>query len=137
MVEPLPPGLRTVTLELPEDAIKVAGTDAVSCVALTNEVKSGTPFHNTVAPDTKPVPFSLTAGIAPSPCTFSQPFRGPPAKRSRGTKSGREHRVDKFDDFRDALPDLRRRFRFNWRNFASSLSARALDWMERFSSSNP
>src|SRR5665213_28772 len=49
-------GFVTVTLALPAAAIRLAGTDAVSCAALTKVVVSAEPFHCTVEPETKPVP---------------------------------------------------------------------------------
>lgn len=50
----------TVTLALPAEAIKLAGTEAVTWVALTKVVEIGEPFHNTVMPDWKPVPFTVS-----------------------------------------------------------------------------
>jgi len=44
-LEIAPPGFFTVTLALPEAAIRLAATDAVSCVALRKVVGSGEPFH--------------------------------------------------------------------------------------------
>src|SRR5579883_330800 len=46
----------TVTEAVPGCAIRFAGTDAVSCVVLTNVVASEDPFHTTVAPDVYPAP---------------------------------------------------------------------------------
>jgi hypothetical protein len=60
-----PPGLVTLTLALPAAAIRLAATDAVSCVALTNVVGMAVPFHLTVEPDKKPVPFTVRVKAAP------------------------------------------------------------------------
>src|SRR5579871_1304954 len=50
----------TVMLAEPALAIRLAGTCAVSCVALTNVVASGEPFHCTAAPLTKFVPLTVS-----------------------------------------------------------------------------
>ena len=42
----------------------LAGTDAVSCVALTNFVVSGELFHSTVAPEVKPAPLTVSVKAA-------------------------------------------------------------------------
>lgn len=57
----LPPGDCTLTAADPAEAIKLAGTVAVSCVVEPNVVASAEPFHNTVSPDTKFVP--VTASV--------------------------------------------------------------------------
>lgn len=64
-LEPSPPGLDTMMLALPAAEIKLAGTSAVTCVALKNVVASGVPFHCTVAPERKlvPVTVSVKAGL--------------------------------------------------------------------------
>src|ERR1035437_3483424 len=62
------PGLVTVTCATPTEAMSLAGTAAVNCVALTNVVVSATPFHCTAEPETKPEPFAVTVG-APAPAT--------------------------------------------------------------------
>ena len=54
--ERYPPGLATVTAAVPVVAIKLAGTAAVNCVALTNVVVSAEPFHCTTLPETKALP---------------------------------------------------------------------------------
>jgi hypothetical protein len=61
----LAPGFVTTTLAVPAAAIRLAGTAAVSCVALTNVVASAVPFQPTAAPDTNPVPLtvSVKAGL--------------------------------------------------------------------------
>jgi hypothetical protein len=62
--EAAPPGFVAVTLALPAAAIRLAATDAVSWVALTNAVGSAEPFHRTVAPERKPVPFTVRVKAA-------------------------------------------------------------------------
>ena len=47
-------------LALPCAAIRLAGTNPVNCVALTNVVVSAEPFHWTLAPETNPVPFTVS-----------------------------------------------------------------------------
>jgi len=59
------PGLITVTLAGTAVAIKLAGTAAVNCVALTKLVTSAVPFQFTVAPDKKPVPLTVSVKAAP------------------------------------------------------------------------
>jgi hypothetical protein len=46
--EALAAGLKTETVAVPENAVSVAGIDAVSCVALTNVVVRAAPFQYTV-----------------------------------------------------------------------------------------
>jgi hypothetical protein len=53
VLETPPPGFWTVMLALPTAVIKVPGTVAVNCVPLTKVVKSGEPFHSTVAPEVR------------------------------------------------------------------------------------
>jgi hypothetical protein len=60
-----PPGFTTVTVDAPAEAICAAGTDAVTCVALTYVVVKDVPFHWTVEPDTKPEPFTVSVKAAP------------------------------------------------------------------------
>lgn len=55
----------TVTDTLPAAAIKLAGTAAVSCVALPNVVVSAVPFHCTTAPVTKLLPPTVSVNAAP------------------------------------------------------------------------
>jgi hypothetical protein len=55
----------TVTDTLPAAAIKLAGTAAVSCVALPNVVVSAVPFHCTTAPVTKLLPPTVSVNPAP------------------------------------------------------------------------
>jgi hypothetical protein len=54
---------------VPVLAIRLAATDAVSCVALTNVVGRAEPFHCTVAPERKPVPFTVSVKAALPPAT--------------------------------------------------------------------
>ena len=56
--------LKTTIETLPAPVIALAGTDAVSCVALTNFVVSGELFHTTVAPEVKPVPLTVRVKAA-------------------------------------------------------------------------
>jgi len=60
-----PHGVTTVIEAVPAVAMKAAGTVAVSCVAETNVVVSAVPFHLTVEPDTKLVPFTVNVNCAP------------------------------------------------------------------------
>jgi len=46
------------------EARSVAGTVAVSCVALANTVGSAAPFHSTCEPATKPAPFTVSVNVA-------------------------------------------------------------------------
>ena len=55
----------TVTLALPAAATKLAGTCAVNFVALTKLVLSAVPFHCTTAPETKPVPLTVSVKAGP------------------------------------------------------------------------
>ncbi len=66
-VEPLDvtPPETTVTAAVPEDAIKLADTDAVNCVALTYVVDSAVPFQFTIAPEANPLPFTVSVNAAP------------------------------------------------------------------------
>src|SRR6266566_2635019 len=59
MFEIAPPGLETVTAAKSTRLDMLAGTDAVNCVALTNVVASGEPFHSTVAPGTNLAPLTV------------------------------------------------------------------------------
>jgi hypothetical protein len=52
-LEIAPLGFWTVMLALPLFVIRVLGTVAVNCVPLTKFVKSGEPFHSTVAAEVK------------------------------------------------------------------------------------
>jgi hypothetical protein len=54
----------TVTVAVPAVAISVADTGAVNWVALTKVVLRAVPFHCTIAPETKPVP--LTVSVKPA-----------------------------------------------------------------------
>jgi hypothetical protein len=49
---------------MPAEAIRAAGTDAVSCVALTKVVASAVPFQSTIAPEMKPVPLTERVNAA-------------------------------------------------------------------------
>src|SRR5580698_6765693 len=53
---------------LPMFAIRLAATDAVNWVALTKVVGSVAPFHWTCAPETNPVPFTVSVN-GPPPAT--------------------------------------------------------------------
>jgi hypothetical protein len=53
----------TVTVAVPGDRNRVLGTEAVNCVALTNVVASGDPFHSTTAPLAKPLPFTCNVRV--------------------------------------------------------------------------
>ena len=59
------PGLTTVTLALPGLAIKLAGTAALNCVALTYVVGNAEPFHWTAAAATNPEPFTVNVNAGP------------------------------------------------------------------------
>jgi len=59
------PGFTTVTLTGPGDAIRFAGTAAVSCVALTKVVVNAVPPHCTVEPETKLVPVTASVNAGP------------------------------------------------------------------------
>jgi hypothetical protein len=70
-LEVLPPGFCTVTLAVPALAIRLAGIAAVNCVVATTVVDSADPFHSTVDPLTKPVPFTVNVKAGPpTPTTF-------------------------------------------------------------------
>lgn len=64
-LEAVLPGVITVTLALPAFAIRLPGTAAVNCVAFTNVVESGEPFHCTVEPETKPEPLTVSVNAGP------------------------------------------------------------------------
>jgi hypothetical protein len=61
----VPPASVTVTLAEPEVAIRLPGTAAVSCVALTKVVVSAVPPQFTVAPEIKFVPFTVRVNAEP------------------------------------------------------------------------
>lgn len=63
-------GVCTLTDALPEFAMKLLGTVAVSCVALANVVASEAPFHDTVSPETKLVPLTDKVNAAPPASVF-------------------------------------------------------------------
>ena len=63
-LEVTPPD-RTVTLTVPALAIKAAETGAVSWLALCTVVGSAAPFHWTMAPARKPLPFTVSVKAAP------------------------------------------------------------------------
>jgi hypothetical protein len=50
---------------VPAEAIRLAGTKAVSRVALTNVVRSTVPFHCNVAPAANPLPFTVNVNAEP------------------------------------------------------------------------
>ncbi|MGA2113575.1 MAG: hypothetical protein ABSH56_02355 [Bryobacteraceae bacterium] len=56
---------RTVMVVVPAVAIRLAGTAAVNCVALTNVVRSTVPFHSNIAPAANPLPFTVNVNAAP------------------------------------------------------------------------
>ena len=64
-VPPPGDGLVTDTLRVPAVAMSAARIVAVTCVALTNAVVLGAPLKVTVAPLTKPVPFTVSVNPAP------------------------------------------------------------------------
>jgi hypothetical protein len=64
------PGLTTVTEAVPSSARSVAGTEAVSCVELTNVVVRAVPFQSTVEPLTKLAP--LTVSVKPGPPSVAE-----------------------------------------------------------------
>ena len=59
------PAAVTVMLALPTLAIRLAATDAVNCVALTNLVASDVPFHWMVSPVTKLEPVTASVKVVP------------------------------------------------------------------------
>ena len=61
----------TRTLALPVPAIRLAGTDAVSCVALTYVVASGDAFHSACDDEMKPVPVSVRLKAGPVATAFA------------------------------------------------------------------
>ena len=61
----VPDGLVTPTVAVPAEAISVAGTTAVSWLALTKVVTNSEPFHNTVAPVTKLLPLAESVNCGP------------------------------------------------------------------------
>ena len=66
----VPPVVVTVTLAVPGAAMSLAGTAAVSLIALTNVVASVLPFHFAVAPETKFVP--LIVRVKPGPPALAE-----------------------------------------------------------------
>ena len=54
-----------MTFTLWESTIRLAGTEAVNFVAATKMVERAEPFHCTVAPERKPVPFTVSVKAAP------------------------------------------------------------------------
>ena len=61
----VPPESVTVTLAVPALAIRLAGTEAVNCVALAKDVVSAVLPHCTVAPETKFAPLTVRVNAAP------------------------------------------------------------------------
>jgi hypothetical protein len=55
----------TVIAAVPAVAIRAAGTAAVSWLALTNVVDSPEPFHRAVAPETNPLPLTVSVKAGP------------------------------------------------------------------------
>jgi hypothetical protein len=62
---PNPGGLNTTTDAVPTEAMSVAGTAAVNCVALTNVVTRFAPFHCTIAVFSKLLPFTVSVNAGP------------------------------------------------------------------------
>jgi hypothetical protein len=60
-----PHGVTTVIEAVPAAAMRAGGTVAVSCVAETNVVANAVPFHLTVEPETKLVPFTVSVNCGP------------------------------------------------------------------------
>ena len=60
----------TAIVAVPEVAIRLAGTEAVSCVALTNVVVSGVPFQSTTAVEANPLPFTVNVNPGPPAVTL-------------------------------------------------------------------
>ena len=58
-------GLNTTTDAVPTEAISVAGTTAVNCVAFTNVVTRFALFHCTVAVFSKLLPFTVNVNAGP------------------------------------------------------------------------
>src|ERR1041385_5583741 len=69
-----PSAVRTVTGAVPAAATRSADTCAVNCVALTNVVGRGLPFHCTVDPLARPVPVTVMVNAA-DPATADDGFR--------------------------------------------------------------
>jgi hypothetical protein len=61
----LPHGVTTLIEAVPALAIREAGTVAVSCVAETKVVVNAVPFHFTVEPETKLLPFTVSVNPGP------------------------------------------------------------------------
>ena len=71
----------TVTCAVPAAAMRLAGTWAVNCVALTKLVASALPFHCTTAPETNPDPFTVSVKEGPPAVAafgLSEVITGPP-----------------------------------------------------------
>jgi hypothetical protein len=60
-----PPGFTTVRVAVPAEAIRLAGTVAVTCVVLRKVVDSADPFHCTVEPLTYPAPLTVSVNAGP------------------------------------------------------------------------
>jgi hypothetical protein len=63
------PPLDTLTDAVPTAVIKLALTEAVNCVALTNVVGRLVPFHWTVAPEVKSIPTTPSVNAEPPAAT--------------------------------------------------------------------
>jgi hypothetical protein len=61
----LPPGFVTTMFAVPAAAMRLAGTAAVNCVALTNVVSSAFVFQYTEEFERKPEPFTVIGNAAP------------------------------------------------------------------------
>src|SRR5580704_11015754 len=64
LLETAPAAFETVMPAEPIAWTSGPGTDAINCVALTNVVASGEPFHSTVAPVTKLAPLTVMENVA-------------------------------------------------------------------------
>jgi hypothetical protein len=65
--EDVTPPLATVIVVVPAEAIRLAGTEAVNCVALTNVVGNAVPFHCTCTTAPAANPLSFTVSVKPVP----------------------------------------------------------------------
>lgn len=63
-VEVIPPEATVIDAE-PVEAIMLAGTEAVTCVAELTVVARAVPFHQTTEPELKPVPVTAREKAAP------------------------------------------------------------------------
>jgi hypothetical protein len=61
----------TVTAAVPAEAIRFPGTEAVSWPLFTNVVVSAEPFQRTEAPETNPLPLTVSAKAGPPAATLA------------------------------------------------------------------